>query len=262
MIPLCLILPVLLVTGCSAQPKPQVKVTDEVVGNGQTAHNGDVVSIDYTGKLVDGTVFDTSIGKKQFMFMIGIGQVIPGLDAGVDGMKEGGRRVITIPPELAYGNLPVQGIPAKSTLVFTINLAKMMPKVEIDVLAKGSGPGVRFGDRVALIFSGGPKGGVKVFDSAALYGNDPVTVIVGEQAVPFGWVPALAGMQEGEKRRVEIPPMLAYGDKGIPQADTTDKSGKLIPAGSLVPPNTTMEFTFQLVKLNPDLPAKKPKTGS
>jgi peptidylprolyl isomerase/FKBP-type peptidyl-prolyl cis-trans isomerase FkpA len=111
----------------SENSKPvDVKLVSEdvVVGNGTEAKKGDAVTVDYTGTLLDGTKFDSSKDRKNpFSFIIGNGQVIRGWEQGVVGMKVGGRRKLTIPPELAYGH---EGkpptIPADATLVFDIEL--------------------------------------------------------------------------------------------------------------------------------------------
>ena len=104
-------------------PPADLKIKDTVVGKGATAKAGDSVMVDYTGWLVDGTKFDSSIGKKPFGFTIGQGRVIEGWDKGVVGMKVGGTRVLTIPPSLGYG---AQGyppvIPGDATLKFEIKL--------------------------------------------------------------------------------------------------------------------------------------------
>jgi peptidylprolyl isomerase len=106
------------------RPAPQVKIEDTVVGTGVAATTGVTVSVNYTGKLQDGTVFDTSIGKQPFEFQLGAGQVIPGWDQGLIGLKVGGKRTLTIPPELAYR---AQGagnglIPPNATLTFDVEL--------------------------------------------------------------------------------------------------------------------------------------------
>lgn len=98
---------------------------DEVIGTGATAQSGDVVSVQYTGKLTDGTVFDTSVGKAPISFPLGQGYVIPGWDQGLVGMKEGGKRVLIIPPNLAYGATANGPIPANSTLIFEVELVKV-----------------------------------------------------------------------------------------------------------------------------------------
>ncbi len=100
-------------------------IEDEVVGTGATAVAGDNVTVHYIGTLTDGTVFDASRnrGNQGFSFALGAGQVIKGWDEGVAGMKVGGKRKLTIPSNLAYGNQAVGGvIPANSTLIFEVEL--------------------------------------------------------------------------------------------------------------------------------------------
>jgi FKBP-type peptidyl-prolyl cis-trans isomerase len=102
-----------------------LEVVDLVVGQGQEATAGKRVSVHYTGTLTNGKKFDSSLDRGQpFTFVLGAGQVIKGWDQGVAGMKIGGKRKLTIPPELAYGNRAVGGdlIPANSTLVFEVEL--------------------------------------------------------------------------------------------------------------------------------------------
>ena len=102
-----------------------LEIEDMKVGTGIEAANGDRVTVHYTGWLIDGTKFDSSIDRGQpFVFSLGAGQVIQGWDRGVRGMQVGGVRKLTIPPELAYGDRPVGGglIPANSTLVFEVQL--------------------------------------------------------------------------------------------------------------------------------------------
>ncbi len=102
---------------------PKVKIEDTQPGTGAAAKDGDQITVDYTGKLQDGTVFDTSVGKTPFQFTLGAGQVIPGWDQGLLGMKVGGKRTLTIPPSLAYGEQGAGGvIPPNATLIFDVEL--------------------------------------------------------------------------------------------------------------------------------------------
>ncbi|HVO28999.1 MAG TPA: FKBP-type peptidyl-prolyl cis-trans isomerase [Candidatus Paceibacterota bacterium] len=102
----------------------ELNIKDSVVGTGTVAEAGDTVSVLYTGTLDNGKVFDASSlhGNQPFSFTIGAQQVIQGWDLGVAGMKVGGTRELTIPPDLGYGSQAVGGIPANSTLHFTIQL--------------------------------------------------------------------------------------------------------------------------------------------
>lgn len=95
---------------------------DEIVGTGAEAKAGSLVSVQYTGKLQNGTVFDTSVGKAPIQFPLGQGYVIPGWDQGISGMKVGGKRLLIIPPNMAYGDKVNGPIPANSTLIFEVEL--------------------------------------------------------------------------------------------------------------------------------------------
>lgn len=102
-----------------------LKIEDLAVGGGAEAVAGQTVSVHYTGWLVDGKKFDSSYDHGgPFSFALGASQVIKGWDEGVAGMKVGGKRKLTIPPELAYGSADVGGglIPPNSTLIFEVEL--------------------------------------------------------------------------------------------------------------------------------------------
>ena len=101
-------------------------ISDIVNGEGVEAIAGQTVTVNYTGTLEAGTQFDTSIGRAPFSFPLGAGRVIKGLDEGVAGMKVGGKRKLTIPPELGYGSRGAGNvIPANATLIFEVELLKV-----------------------------------------------------------------------------------------------------------------------------------------
>ena len=105
----------------------ELKITINQNGSGDSAKTGMSVSVHYTGKLEDGTVFDSSIPRGQpFTFTLGAGQVIKGWDLGVEGMKLGEKRSLVIPPHLGYG---IRGagatIPPNATLIFDIELLEV-----------------------------------------------------------------------------------------------------------------------------------------
>lgn len=104
-----------------------LKIEDLVVGAGAAAKTGDTVEVHYTGTLVDGTKFDSSLDRGQtYNFTIGARQVIQGWEEGLIGMRVGGTRRLTIPPELGYGSIANGPIPANSTLIFEIQLISIL----------------------------------------------------------------------------------------------------------------------------------------
>lgn len=104
-------------------------VQDLVVGTGATAVAGDTVTVHYVGTLTNGTKFDSSYDRNQpYTFRLGAGQVIPGFDQGVAGMRVGGKRRLTIPPDLAYGSQGQGPIPPNATIVFEIDLVSIAGK--------------------------------------------------------------------------------------------------------------------------------------
>jgi len=105
----------------------ELQIEDLKEGTGAEAKSGDSVTVHYTGWLIDGTEFDSSVDAGQpFTFNLGAGEVIPGWDQGVAGMKVGGKRKLTIPPDLGYG---AQGagtaIPPNAVLVFEVELLEV-----------------------------------------------------------------------------------------------------------------------------------------
>ena len=112
--------------GISIAPTTASELRSQILveGEGSSAQAGNQVTVHYTGKLVDGTVFDSSLDRMQpFVFTLGQGEVIKGWDRGVNGMKVGEKRLLTIPPELGYGAVGAGSlIPPNATLVFEVEL--------------------------------------------------------------------------------------------------------------------------------------------
>ncbi len=109
----------------TAGPVGGLGVEEVKPGEGAVATRGKTVSVHYTGKLTDGTKFDSSYDRGQpIEFPLGAGVVIKGWDMGIEGMKVGGKRKLTIPPDLAYGARGTPGgpIPPNATLVFDVEL--------------------------------------------------------------------------------------------------------------------------------------------
>lgn len=123
-------------SGAKAAQEPsgdKVEAQDIQVGAGAVAAPSSIISVLYTGKLADGTVFDSSAmhDNQPLVFQLGAPGIIAGFQIGVNGMKEGGKRVMQIPPSLGYGGEDIRDpegkvvIPANSTLVFEVELVKV-----------------------------------------------------------------------------------------------------------------------------------------
>jgi FKBP-type peptidyl-prolyl cis-trans isomerase FkpA len=108
----------------STESATQLKADDVQAGSGDEAVPGKTVKVHYTGTFLDCKKFDSSLDRGQpFEFQLGSGQVIPGWDEGVKGMKVGGKRVLLVPPDKAYGPNGIPGaIPPNSTLRFEVEL--------------------------------------------------------------------------------------------------------------------------------------------
>jgi peptidylprolyl isomerase len=119
------------VSAQASQPSG-LKIADVKVGTGAVAKAGEQVTVHYTGWLYEhgakGKKFDSSVDRGQpFAFALGAGNVIPGWDKGVAGMKVGGKRTLIIPPDLGYGasGTPDGTIPPNATLIFDVELLKV-----------------------------------------------------------------------------------------------------------------------------------------
>lgn len=117
----------------------KLQIVDEVVGTGPEAKKDDRIKVHYTGTLMNGKMFDSSVGKDPFPVTIGAGQVIKGWDQGLPGMKVGGKRKLTIPWQDAYGEKgSPPSIPPKAALKFDVELLEIM--TADDAGAKDAGP--------------------------------------------------------------------------------------------------------------------------
>ncbi|MEI6487582.1 MAG: FKBP-type peptidyl-prolyl cis-trans isomerase [Bacteroidota bacterium] len=200
-------------------------------GNGKKPENGDKVKVHYTGKLLNDTVFDSSVSRGQpFEFKLGAGQVIKGWDEAFLLLQVGDKATIKLPPSIAYGEQANGKIPANSTLIFDIELLDVTPGLrqwdakgkEKDTIKTASGlKYIMFerkdglpcaGAKATVHYSGFFKDG-KMFDSSVERGK-PFTVKVGANQVIKGWDEGLALLHKGEKAKFIIPYDLAYGEKG------------------------------------------------
>lgn len=106
-----------------------LQITDIEIGEGKTVVKGALIICHYRGTLEDGTVFDSSYDHgRPFQTVIGVGRVIKGWDQGMMGMKEGGKRKLFVPSELAYGEREKGKIKPHSNLIFEIELLECRPR--------------------------------------------------------------------------------------------------------------------------------------
>jgi peptidylprolyl isomerase len=230
-----------------------LQYTEVVAGDGPQPQPGDVVTVHYTGKLQDDTVFDSSYSRNEpIRFALGMGMVIPGWDEGIGLMREGGQAILVIPPGLAYGERGAGDvIPPNATLIFDVQLISVEPGAPaaptvVDAaaytttaqgltyadLVVGDGPSPMNGQLVVVHYTGWLQGGGK-FDSS-LDRGEPYSFNLGMGQVIAGWDLGVKGMRVGGKRQLIIPPQLGYGDRG---------------AGGVIPPNATLVFEIELLEL-------------
>ncbi len=193
------------------KPVPHVKdlvIEDTVKGTGDAAARGDDVWVLYTGKLTNGTVFDTNKKKdgKSFHLTLGAGQVIKGWDEGLLGMKKGGHRHLVIPYAMAYGDKPNPGIPPQSDLVFDVEMQDILKQNEQGVINAsdtkvGKGREAKKGDTVTVDYDATANG--ESFDT-----QKNISFKIGEEMQVPGFDTAITGMKVGGQRVIKIPPSL------------------------------------------------------
>ena len=210
-----------------------------------------LVSVEFTGWLESGRVLDSTYkGPKPYTFVLGAGSVLAGLDEGVLGMSAGQRRLLRMPPDLHYG---VAGrpprIPPNHTLLFEVQLVQLgalrSPPAEPPApvswkstpsglqwasIEPGQGAPAARGQKVRVDYTGWLEDGT-TFDSSLDRGQT-FDFQLGAGRVIKGWDQGIPGMKVGGKRKLTIPPDLAYGERGFPGA---------------IPPNATLIFEVELV---------------
>jgi len=105
---------------------PEIDIENILIGGGKMAIAGSRVTVHYTARFTDGQILASSIIQGEpVQFLLGVGQVIEGWDKGIVNMREGGKRIITVPPEMGYGFVDYGPVPAGSTLIFEIDLLRV-----------------------------------------------------------------------------------------------------------------------------------------
>jgi FKBP-type peptidyl-prolyl cis-trans isomerase len=200
-------------------------------GNGKKPQNGDKVKVHYTGKLINDTVFDSSVGRGQpFEFKLGAGQVIKGWDEAFLLLQVGDKATIKFGPELGYGDRAMGKIPANSTLIFNVELLDVTEGVKpydvkgkdtvktasglkmITVKSNPSGEQAVKGTKVVAEYSAFLTDG-KMFDSSIERGQ-PLKANIGKGQLFAGLEEGISMMRKGEKAKIIIPSNLAFGEKG------------------------------------------------
>jgi FKBP-type peptidyl-prolyl cis-trans isomerase len=205
-----------------------LQTVDLQPGTGVGAAVGGVVQVNYTGWLFDkgkadnkGTMFDTTSGGSPFTFLLGAGEVIPGFEQGVVGLKVGGSRRITIPPELAYGASGSGSIPPNATLIFEVQLIELrtpaLTELQIVDLEVGTGAEVTTGKQVSIYYTGWLHDASAVDGKGTQFGSQTESAVVftvGSGQVLTGIERGMVGMKVGGLRRLSIPAHLAFGSTG------------------------------------------------
>lgn len=243
-------------TGAAPPADIEAEINIVETGDGPMPQAGEIVTLNYTVSLEDGTVIDSSEQAGQpVQFLLGEGMVLPAIDDGVSQIGVGGVVQIIIPPALAYGEQGVPGvIPPNSTLTFEMELLEIAEApppppenptevsegdftttdtgLQYAVLAEGEGDVAEAGDTVSVHYTGWLEDGTQ-FDSSLSRGL-PFEFTLGAGQVIPGWDEGVAGMAVGESRQLIIPAELAYGEAG---------------SGGVIPPNATLIFEVELLDI-------------
>ena len=222
-------------------------------GKGELATAGSRVKVHYTGKLEDGTQFDSSVDRGEpFTFELGAGMVIKGWDEGFSLLHIGDKAVLKIPPHLGYGERGAGGvIPPNATLIFEVELLEILPVVKVEkfdtkgkissktesgleyiLVEEGNGIKAAAGNTVSVHYSGYLEDGT-MFDSSVKR-DQPFSFVLGMGRVIPGWDEGVAMMKIGDKVQLIIPAVLGYGERG---------------AGGVIPPNATLIFDVELLEV-------------
>ncbi len=221
--------------------------------NGEQIKVGDKVKVHYTGKLLDGKIFDSSVERNDpFTFTVGAGEVIQGWDEGLALLRVGEKATLTLPANIGYGNQAVGSIPANSTLIFDIEVLEVIKPIPFtpyscegkDTIKTTSGIKymiVEMGDTSmpstnytqAYMHYAGYLLNSTMFDNSFKTG-EPFQLPVRGARVIKGWQELVLLMNKGMKIRAIIPSQLAYGNRAM---------------GNVIPANSDLVFDMYLQDL-------------
>jgi FKBP-type peptidyl-prolyl cis-trans isomerase len=247
----------------NAQKRPSglyfIPVTTNAAAPLATANQ--VVSILYTGKLLNGTVFDATSQREDtpLSFRFGVDRVLAGIEEGLSLMHKGDKAILLIPSGLAYGTNSSTNVPANSVIRFEVELVDINPTFAVPddnlitryltknkiTTAQKQASGLYFiptstnaagapaavGKKVSVLYTGKLLNGT-VFDASSLHNNAPLDFTVGAKEVVAGFDEGVSLMRKGEKATLLIPSGLAYGATG---------------AGTSIAPNTIITFDVEVV---------------
>jgi peptidylprolyl isomerase len=231
-----------------------LQVTELVTGEGNLAQKGDMMAMLYTASFVDGKTFDQQLDPESpFTFRLGMDGVMPGLEEGVRTMRRGGKRILVLPPEIAFGKEGLTGtVPPDSWVRFEVELLEIMPAPPLPdpwsdagmeifttpsglqiidfVIGEGSAPTID--SYVAVHYSAFLDDGT-CFDTTYLKGM-PIEFELSEKRLITGWLEGLLSMRVGGRRKIVVPPHLGYGEAGF---------------GTKIPPNATLVYDIELIQV-------------
>jgi peptidylprolyl isomerase len=249
------------VSGETVTTPSGLQYIDLQAGTGATPQANQTVIANYSGWLQStGSLFDSSLNpdREPFQFVLGLGRVIQGWDEGFSTMQVGGKRRLIIPPALAYGEAGQGDIPPNATLIFDVELLEVVgeptpaaqappaspPAVSGETvttpsglqyidLQVGTGATPQANQTVVANYSGWLQSTGALFDSSLNPDRTPFQFQIGQGRVIQGWDEGFANMQVGGKRRLIVPPALAYGEAGQ----------------GAIPPNATLIFDVELLEV-------------
>ncbi|XP_003964936.1 peptidyl-prolyl cis-trans isomerase FKBP10 [Takifugu rubripes] len=225
-----LVYDVLLLDVWNAEDKVDIRTISKPSSCNRTTASSDFIRYHYNGTLLSGEAFDSSHSRNAtYDTYLGQGDIIKGMDEGLLGMCVGERRIVIVPPFLAYGETGSGTlVPPQATLVFDVLLVDVFnPKddliVEVKEVPDGCTRRSAVGDYIRYHYNGSFQDGT-AFDSS-YQRNSTYNTYIGLGYVIQGMDKALQGLCVGEKRRITIPPHLAYGETGV---------GELIPSSAVL----------------------------